>query len=452
MDLKALMQKLEIINNKQYLMESEEKETTWTNKSGEKQSLKESNGDASHKMVCKDCGDIFNKPTTNCRHDSHNADGPNWTKKNEGIVFNSSIAQMLLREFGLEEAPIANPYKDPAQAAKFAAMSPADQAWLTKGGGVPDINDPYILARAPNKGKPAAPAAQQVAPGQADRDDAEQGAAMRANAAGGNSTSAATGVGIPGEEAAAQAAAPTAADQDDADMGAAMKANQAAAIGANQDAEDQAMGAAMTANAQAANGVNAAGQNVTMPGGINPETGTPTTTTAGAPAAPTQAASPAAPAKPKATPDPKVMAMQQELIKKGAKIKADGIMGPATAAAQKQFGAARDPAGAYRGDRSDMKPAAPAGGQAASPAKPAPYNAAKDSQAANVAKPAGGQAASPAAPAAPAADAPTPSLINRFRASRGIPTSEEVSAPTRQESIRSEDDEILARIKSAFRF
>jgi hypothetical protein len=43
-------------------------------------------------------------------------------------------------------------------------------------------------------------------------------------------------------------------------------------------------------------------------------------------------------AKPTATPDPKVMALQQELIKKGAKIKADGIMGPQTQAAQKQFG------------------------------------------------------------------------------------------------------------------
>jgi hypothetical protein len=35
----------------------------------------------------------------------------------------------------------------------------------------------------------------------------------------------------------------------------------------------------------AANGVNAAGQNVTRPGGINPETGKPTVTTAGTPAA-----------------------------------------------------------------------------------------------------------------------------------------------------------------------
>jgi len=52
-------------------------------------------------------------------------------------------------------------------------------------------------------------------------------------------------------------------------------------IGANQDQEDADMGAAMTANAQAAtqtaNGIDAQGNNVTMPNGINPETGTPTT-------------------------------------------------------------------------------------------------------------------------------------------------------------------------------
>ena len=58
---------------------------------------------------------------------------------------------------------------------------------------------------------------------------------------------------------AVAATATTAADQDDADAG-----------------------AAMTANAQAANGVNAQGQNVTMPGGINPETGTVTKPTQGA--------------------------------------------------------------------------------------------------------------------------------------------------------------------------
>jgi hypothetical protein len=42
--------------------------------------------------------------------------------------------------------------------------------------------------------------------------------------------------------------------------------------------------------------------------------------------------------KPVAKPDPAVLKLQQELIAKGAKIKADGIMGPATQAAQKQFG------------------------------------------------------------------------------------------------------------------
>ena len=35
-------------------------------------------------------------------------------------------------------------------------MSPADQAWATKGGGKPDLTDPYIAARSPNKFKPAA--------------------------------------------------------------------------------------------------------------------------------------------------------------------------------------------------------------------------------------------------------------------------------------------------------
>ena len=66
-----------------------------------------------------------------------------------------------------------------------------------------------------------------------------------------------------------------------------------------------------------------------MPDGTNPETGAPTVTTQGAPAA-----KPRVPAKS----DPAVMAMQQQLIAKGAKIKADGVMGPATQAAQKQFG------------------------------------------------------------------------------------------------------------------
>ena len=106
------------------------------------------------------------------------------SKVTEGVN-QTSIYEMLIKEFGydLDErvtigadgkvtggfkpqpaaaSAVANPYQG-ADAAKFAAMSPADQAWLTKGGGVPDINDEFILARAPNKGaavvKPAAPAA-----------------------------------------------------------------------------------------------------------------------------------------------------------------------------------------------------------------------------------------------------------------------------------------------------
>jgi hypothetical protein len=53
--------------------------------------------------------------------------------------------------------------------------------------------------------------------------------------------------------------------------------------------------------------------------------------------------------------DPAVMKLQQDLIAKGAKIKADGIMGPATAAAQKQFAAA--PAGAPAANTMAQDPA-----------------------------------------------------------------------------------------------
>jgi hypothetical protein len=464
MDLKALMQKLETIDKKQNLMEAEKKETTWTDKSGKKHPATQVKGD---------------------KYTGKEAEKDDKKKTDEGIVFNSSIAQMLLREFGLEEAPVANPYQG-ADAEKFAAMSPADQAWLTKGGGKPDINDQFILARAPNKGKPAltaptaggqaaspAPASntQDMGDGSKLTTDPKTGATAATNDDGtpyipgsnpnlpknqtktqdmGDGSKLTTGPGgvaatnddgtpyVPGSNpnlpqnkpASGQAASPamTAADQDDADMGAAMRAN-----------------------AQAANGVNAAGQNVTMPDGTNPETGEKTTV-ATAPAAGGQAASPAKPAaaKPAFKADPVGQSIANQLkmttpdaiklFQKNNGLPADGMIGPATtkalqAAAQKMgvtttSGVGTSTAGAGRGGQGG--PTATQMAQAASPAKPA-----------------GGQAASPAAPAA---DAPAPSLINRFRASRGLPTSEEISAPTRQESIRSEDDEILARIKSAFRF
>ena len=63
------------------------------------------------------------------------------------------------------EAEEANPYaSNPAQAAIYAAMSPEDKAWATKGGGRPDLTDPYIAARAPNKFKPVAVATPVAAP------------------------------------------------------------------------------------------------------------------------------------------------------------------------------------------------------------------------------------------------------------------------------------------------
>jgi hypothetical protein len=75
-------------------------------------------------------------------------------KVDEGINFKSSIANALLREFGLEEADTANPWaNDPAKSAAWSALTPEDQAWL----GGADPTDPYILNRAPNKGAPAAP-------------------------------------------------------------------------------------------------------------------------------------------------------------------------------------------------------------------------------------------------------------------------------------------------------
>ena len=229
MDLKALIAKMDQIESKKILTEAEDrpdakkKETTWTDKDGKKHPATQVQG---HQSVKAD----------------KEADKEKKKDMDESVVLQSAIAKALAEEFGydLDEritinpdgttsggiapapAAIKNPYQG-ADAAKFAAMSPEDQAWLTKGGGVPDINDQFILARAPNKGaavaapsvaKPApatAPAAAQPAMTAADQADADMGAAMRANAAGGNSTSAATGVGNPGEEAAAQAAADGAA-------------------------------------------------------------------------------------------------------------------------------------------------------------------------------------------------------------------------------------------------
>lgn len=53
-------------------------------------------------------------------------------------------------------APIVNPYTTPEDRAKFDSLSPADQEWYSRGGQKPDLSDPYIAMRAPNKGKAVA--------------------------------------------------------------------------------------------------------------------------------------------------------------------------------------------------------------------------------------------------------------------------------------------------------
>ena len=286
-----------------------------------------------------------------------------------------------------------------------AAPAPGDNPEAAMGAG--NGTAPVAANKPAAAGQAASPAPQKVDPNQADRDDAEQGAAMRANAAGGNSTSAATGVGNPGEEAAAELAkikknaglpaAPAGVQAQGDDEGNTMITRPdgtTMVVGPDGNAIKPGSNPNLPTNkAQAAAVASGAQDDVT---GVDKAVAA----NAAAPAAPTQAASPAA-AKPKvmAKSDPAVLKIQQDLIAKGAKIKADGVMGDATRAAQKQFG--------------------------------------------------GGQAASPTAkPAAPAAGAPAPSLINRFRASRNLPTSEAVSVPTTAQVVQAKDDQILAIIRN----
>ena len=406
MDLRALMQKLETIDKKQIVTESVE----------------------TKKVITESVAPV---------------------RQSTVPVFKSSIARGIVEQFGyeVEESTLTeNPHaSDPAKSAAWAALSPEDQKWL----GGADPTDKFILARAPNKGKPAA------APTAADQDDADQGAAMRANAAGGNSTSAATGVGNPGEEAAAQAAADKMATTSAA-TGVGNPGEEAAAQAAADKADaaagatDMSMGQAGAANAaQTAALASGAQDDVTgVDKAVAANAAQPATATAAAPAG----GAAASPAKPKPTPDPKVMAMQQELIKKGAKIKADGILGPATAAAQKQFGA---PGTDLSGRMTAATDPRVVGGKAASPAKPAPYNAAKDSQAASAAMaktaPTGGTAASPAAPVDPTKlsvsqrIATQPSIIDQGRAKLGIPAGG--TSPAKESVVR-QDDAVLAMIRN----
>jgi hypothetical protein len=145
MDLRALIAKMDKIESKKFLTESEKKETSWTDMKGNKH--------GATKVKGKSYG---NQPEPK----EVDSEGKAKKKVKEGL----GIADSLLESFGLKEQ-VANPYTG-ADAQKFASLTPQDQAWLTKGGGKPDINDPNILARAPNKGRPAAqPAAQPATAG-----------------------------------------------------------------------------------------------------------------------------------------------------------------------------------------------------------------------------------------------------------------------------------------------
>jgi len=104
MDFKALITKLDVLEKKQVLTEAEDrmpakkKETSWTDKSGKKHPATQVQG-----------------------HQSRKADKEaekESKKKDEGITFQSNIANELLKEFGLDEAP-ADPAR--AQYDKFKA-------------------------------------------------------------------------------------------------------------------------------------------------------------------------------------------------------------------------------------------------------------------------------------------------------------------------------------------
>lgn len=178
MDLKALIAKMDQIESKKLLTEGEDR------KPAKKQEREVELPSGAKVKATKVQGWQSQKADKEADKEKKKAD--------ESIVYKSAIAQELLREFNLEEAPVQNPWaNDPEKSKAWAALTPEDQKWL----GGADPTDPYILARAPNKGKPAPAApAPAAAPAMtaADQDDADMGAAMAANAAAAQAAPAAT--------------------------------------------------------------------------------------------------------------------------------------------------------------------------------------------------------------------------------------------------------------------
>jgi hypothetical protein len=238
------------------------------------------------------------------------------------------------------------PAPDAAAAAK-AKLTPSQLKWL----GGADATDQYIMARMPK------PLPGETVPG------AAPAAAAPAAAAAPDTAGAYDDEGnmMPGWSKDENGNPVKVADQDGKTF--VEPATQASADKSRADAQ---------AATQAANGVNAQGQNVTMPNGINPETGEPTTVTAAAPAPVAQAgqAKPAAggkvPPQPTLSGKPSTGPKGQAWLQKyGATHNPDGTpktagapAAPAPAAPANPNGAGRDPTGAYRGDRTNPAPAA----------------------------------------------------------------------------------------------
>lgn len=350
MDLKALMQKLEAINTTQIVAESVETKKVITEsvavpgsqsanpvfKSSIARSLAEEFGYALDEAPNDPNNTAAMAPQQKAMQAARTAkDGT--TNYTSGLDTKPATAPAASPATAPAAGGVANPYQG-ADAAKFAAMSPADQAWLTKGGGQPDINDQFILARAPNKG-----AAVTAAPAAAPAADATAPAAADATAPGSFDS---FGTPVAAGSPAATSADPTGLAQAQQDVNAAGSTPDATPAAATTEwpADKNAIIAFQKANGLTADGM------------IGPKT-------------------------------------MQALQKSGATPPAGfKPVGAKVAPAMNQATAVTPPAGAFRGQRSDAPPAGAFRGQRSDAAPKSvaatptvAYNAAKDSQAANTA-------------------------------------------------------------------
>lgn len=274
MDLRKLIAKMDKIESKKFLTESEKKADKDYDGDGKVETPKAEVWGSRMKAA---------KKKTEGKKSYNNEPDLKEVSADGAIKESLGIADALLESFGLSEQ-VANPYTG-ADAAKFAAMSPEDQAWLTKGGGKPDINDEFILSRAPNGGKPV-----------------QKPAAAPAAGASGQ-------LAQPGK------------------MPADLAAQMAKQTGASTAIPDTT-------------GMGKAGPTKAAAAGMDPSNPLNQPKPAAAPAAGASGQPAAAAAKPAAAADPNVQNVQKQLIALGVdvgKTGADGKMGPATAGGIKAF-------------------------------------------------------------------------------------------------------------------